>query len=148
MCSIHKDEKRPKVCSDYPLFLVKNYIIAADSCPAVNEKLLDKYLDKLEKLGFKRAQIKKEKKAILKPNKENKTEKTTINTIHNIHAKIALYHFNLKASLNIIITSKKNIISAQDQKNIFTKTPRTPTASITRKVLNIVVLPPKTLTAL
>ncbi|MFT4243960.1 MAG: hypothetical protein ACMXYB_00705 [Candidatus Woesearchaeota archaeon] len=39
LCSIHKSDKKPIICNDYPLFLTKRYIIASEQCPAVvNEK--------------------------------------------------------------------------------------------------------------
>ncbi len=53
-CAIHKEERRPQICSDYPLFLVKNKFILANSCPGVRENLLTEYSKELkEKAHFK-----------------------------------------------------------------------------------------------
>ena len=53
LCSIYKNEDRPKICSDFPLFKVKNFILVAEFCPASKTNLFDKYLKKLEEMGFK-----------------------------------------------------------------------------------------------
>jgi len=53
LCSIHKDLSRPRVCSDFPIFKVDNYIISSTFCPAINKNLLSSYYLELEDLGFK-----------------------------------------------------------------------------------------------
>lgn len=52
-CNIHKNPNRPIICSDYPLMKVKNFIMTSSACPAFEDKILDKYLEELKKLGFK-----------------------------------------------------------------------------------------------
>lgn len=52
-CSKHKSKNRPKICSDYPLFIVKNNIILSSTCYAVKNNLLNSYIIELEKLGLK-----------------------------------------------------------------------------------------------
>lgn len=54
-CSIHKDPLKPKICDDYPLFFVKGYVLASPACNAVRDGLLDSYIEKLIKLGIKKA---------------------------------------------------------------------------------------------
>jgi len=41
LCLVYGNKNRPKVCSDYPLFKVKEFVMAADSCRAVREGVLD-----------------------------------------------------------------------------------------------------------
>lgn len=53
LCGVHKDPNKPRLCDDFPLFLSRNYAIVASTCPGANEGLLDSYLDKLKKLGYK-----------------------------------------------------------------------------------------------
>ena len=52
-CKIWKEENRPRVCQDFPLFVKDNYVITGDLCPAIKEGILDVYLEKLKKLGLK-----------------------------------------------------------------------------------------------
>jgi Fe-S-cluster containining protein len=52
-CTIHKNQNKPRVCSDYPIFLVKNFVIFSNTCEAVQEGLLDNYKQKFEILGLK-----------------------------------------------------------------------------------------------
>lgn len=53
-CNDWKNENRPKVCSDFPLFFSQEkFIITAQTCPGVENKMFDKYLKKLEELGLK-----------------------------------------------------------------------------------------------
>ena len=53
LCSIHKSDKKPIICNDYPLFLTKQYVIASTQCPAVVEGKLKTYIDKIKELGYK-----------------------------------------------------------------------------------------------
>ena len=52
-CKIHKDKNKPRICSDFPLFKAKEYVVSAGVCPAVQNKLFEKYFKELEKLGIK-----------------------------------------------------------------------------------------------
>lgn len=55
MCNIHDKPSKPRICDDYPLFIPqKKYVIAADSCPGVQDGLLDEYVEKLQELGLKK----------------------------------------------------------------------------------------------
>ena len=51
ICKVHS--KKPRVCSDYPIFIVKNYIVTANNCPAVDEGVLNECLDELREIGYK-----------------------------------------------------------------------------------------------
>lgn len=53
LCSIHKDSKRPVICSDYPIFFVKNYFMFSPACTAVQQGLLDKYIIEIEREGYR-----------------------------------------------------------------------------------------------
>lgn len=50
ICKIHS--KKPRVCSDYPIFIVNNYIVTANDCLAIKEDLLDNCFKELKKLGY------------------------------------------------------------------------------------------------
>lgn len=53
-CDDWKNPNRPKVCFDFPLFFSqKKYIITAQICPAVENKLFEKYFEKLKKYEIK-----------------------------------------------------------------------------------------------
>lgn len=52
-CNVHKNVNRPRLCKDFPLFLVKNFVVTASICPAIESNLLESYLKKLEELGYK-----------------------------------------------------------------------------------------------
>ncbi|MCH8519137.1 MAG: YkgJ family cysteine cluster protein [Nanoarchaeota archaeon] len=52
-CSIHKSDKKPIICNDYPLFLTKKYVIASQQCPAVVGGELNTYIKEIKKLGYK-----------------------------------------------------------------------------------------------
>ena len=47
-CKEWKNDKRPKVCVDFPIFLVKNYVIFSSFCPAVNDGLFEDYIKKIK----------------------------------------------------------------------------------------------------
>lgn len=53
MCNIHKDKNKPKICTDFPLFKAKEYIVSAGTCPAVQNKMFEEHFRKIEKLGYK-----------------------------------------------------------------------------------------------
>lgn len=53
-CSIHKSDKKPVICDDYPLFLTKKYVITSKQCPAVLGGELEEYVKALEEKGFER----------------------------------------------------------------------------------------------
>ncbi len=53
-CSNHHKNGYPRVCSDYPIFIVKGYIITSSLCLAVVFGKLDLYIKNLEKLGLKK----------------------------------------------------------------------------------------------
>lgn len=52
-CKIHSNSNRPLVCRDYPIFLVKDYVMFATGCPAVQNGKLKSYEEKFKKLGVK-----------------------------------------------------------------------------------------------
>ena len=52
-CMIHKNTGRPKVCSDFPLFICDNTIVVTDDCPAVKLDMLYPFLAKFKQLGYK-----------------------------------------------------------------------------------------------
>jgi Fe-S-cluster containining protein len=52
-CAIHKTLGRPKVCSDFPIFICDNAIIITDDCPAIRENKLYSYLAEFKQLGYK-----------------------------------------------------------------------------------------------
>lgn len=51
-CTIYNEKYRPKACSDFPLFVYGKSIVTGD-CPAIKEKIIDKYLDELKKQDYK-----------------------------------------------------------------------------------------------
>ncbi len=52
-CSNWNHPNRPRICSDFPLFLMQNkYLITADICPAIKKNKFEKYFDKLKKYGI------------------------------------------------------------------------------------------------
>jgi len=51
MCTIYKENYRPKACADFPLFVYGNNIVTGD-CPAIKDLLQNK-LEELKKLGYK-----------------------------------------------------------------------------------------------
>ncbi len=54
LCSIHKNQNRPKICGDFPLFVFKGYTsLAREFCPAAKAGMLDSYIEKIKELGFK-----------------------------------------------------------------------------------------------
>ncbi len=54
LCSIYKSPNRPKICSDFPLFVFKGYVsLSRDFCPAAKAGMLDSYIEKIKELGFK-----------------------------------------------------------------------------------------------
>ncbi len=53
MCKIYTETSRPLVCRDYPVFLVKDFVMFGQNCPAVQEGLLNDYKNEFEKLGIK-----------------------------------------------------------------------------------------------
>jgi len=53
LCMIYENKDKPKICSDFPLFKVKNFILMADFCPVSKTNLLDDYFKELENFGFK-----------------------------------------------------------------------------------------------
>jgi Fe-S-cluster containining protein len=53
MCKIHKNPLRPKLCCDFPLFVQRGFVVAAASCPAVNDGTLDKWFEKFREIGYK-----------------------------------------------------------------------------------------------
>lgn len=53
MCNIHKNINKPKICSDFPLFKAKEYIVSAGTCPAVQNKMFENHFRKIEELGYK-----------------------------------------------------------------------------------------------
>ena len=52
LCSIHKSNKKPVICNDYPLFLTKKYVIASEQCPAVTNGEIDEFIRKIKELGY------------------------------------------------------------------------------------------------
>ena len=52
-CTIHKSRNRPKVCSDFPVFIEGNEIKLSMNCPAVANNFLYPYEKKFIKLGYK-----------------------------------------------------------------------------------------------
>ncbi len=52
-CKIYSDEKRPKVCKDFPVFVFNKSIVVAPFCPATNSGILEPFLEELKKAGFK-----------------------------------------------------------------------------------------------
>ncbi|MFP4401603.1 MAG: YkgJ family cysteine cluster protein [Candidatus Nanoarchaeia archaeon] len=54
LCSIHKSEKKPTICNDYPLFLTKQYVIASEQCLGVVSGELDTFIAKIKALGYKK----------------------------------------------------------------------------------------------
>ena len=54
LCSIHKSDKKPVICNDYPLFLTKQYVIASTQCPAVVNGELNAFVKKIQELGYKK----------------------------------------------------------------------------------------------
>ena len=52
-CAVYKNQNRPMACHHYPLYLYGEQVVAAPGCLAVQNKLLDPYLEKLEKLGYR-----------------------------------------------------------------------------------------------
>ncbi|MDA3855149.1 MAG: YkgJ family cysteine cluster protein [Candidatus Woesearchaeota archaeon] len=53
LCKIHLNENRPRLCKDYPLFIVGKYVISASSCPVIEKNLLDEEFKVMESLGYK-----------------------------------------------------------------------------------------------
>ncbi len=53
-CSIHDQEKRPKACCDYPLFLYEKTYRLSDGCLAVMRNKFYKFEIQMHKLGYKR----------------------------------------------------------------------------------------------
>lgn len=53
-CTIHKLKERPRVCVDYPLFIVGNFILLSDDRMAVQNNLFVEYVKKLELEGLKK----------------------------------------------------------------------------------------------
>ena len=51
-CTIHKEDRKPTICDDYPLFLTKTYVIASPQCPAVTHGEMDEEIEKIKQLGF------------------------------------------------------------------------------------------------
>ncbi len=55
LCGIHKNPSRPRICSDFPIFLFKNNFTIADNfCPAAQSGLLENFAIELETLGLRR----------------------------------------------------------------------------------------------
>ena len=52
-CKIYTNPNKPKVCGDFPIVRQELFITASDFCPAVKEKRLDEYMEKLKELGCK-----------------------------------------------------------------------------------------------
>ncbi|MFW5705053.1 MAG: YkgJ family cysteine cluster protein [Nanoarchaeota archaeon] len=52
-CTIHTNPNRPRVCKDYPIFIVRKFVLFSPSCPAVKAGMLNKFHEKIEKTGFK-----------------------------------------------------------------------------------------------
>lgn len=52
-CKIHLDSSRPLVCRDYPVFLIKNYVMFGKTCQAVEEGLMQPYVERFKKIGVK-----------------------------------------------------------------------------------------------
>lgn len=53
-CVIHKNDKRPLACKEFPLFIWENKVIHISArCPAVREGKLYPYLVKFKLLGYK-----------------------------------------------------------------------------------------------
>jgi Fe-S-cluster containining protein len=44
---------RPFVCREFPLLINNKFIVAAPGCPAIKDKILESYFNKLEKEGYK-----------------------------------------------------------------------------------------------
>jgi Fe-S-cluster containining protein len=51
ICKVHS--KKPRVCTDYPIFILKNYIITANNCPAIKEGIMNQCFEELKQLGYK-----------------------------------------------------------------------------------------------
>lgn len=50
MCRIHSDEKRPRTCRHYPIFLYDDKIVLSSRCFAVKDNILYPYLKQMR--GF------------------------------------------------------------------------------------------------
>ena len=51
-CGIFTNKNRPKACSNFPLYIYGDKVMAAGFCPAVKEGLLNKTLDELREAGL------------------------------------------------------------------------------------------------
>jgi Fe-S-cluster containining protein len=54
LCSIHNLNSKPRICRDYPLFILGKYVIVAQDCQAAQNNLLDKHVLEIVKLGYKK----------------------------------------------------------------------------------------------
>ncbi len=52
-CNIHTNPNRPRLCKDFPIFKVKDFIITASFCPAIENKILQKEFDELREMGYR-----------------------------------------------------------------------------------------------
>jgi len=52
-CKDYLNVDKPKVCNDYPVFLINNYVMFASDCLAVQEGLLSKYEEEFKKINIK-----------------------------------------------------------------------------------------------
>ena len=53
LCKAYENPGRPTICSDYPLFKVGEYVIAAGNCPAVASGQLDSRLEEVRRKGYR-----------------------------------------------------------------------------------------------
>ncbi len=52
-CKIHLNTSRPLVCRDYPVFLVKDYVMFGKTCPAVEKGMMKPFAQRFKKIGVK-----------------------------------------------------------------------------------------------
>jgi len=53
MCMVHKDKKRPRICSDFPIFLIDGNVAVSKDCTAVMQGILFPYLKELQMAGYR-----------------------------------------------------------------------------------------------
>ena len=52
-CREHNNTSRPLVCRDYPVFLVRDYVMFGKTCVAVEKGMLDSYKKRFEEIGIR-----------------------------------------------------------------------------------------------
>lgn len=51
LCIEHKNPNRPIACKQYPIFEIKNKLMFAKTCPAINSGLINEEINDLKKQG-------------------------------------------------------------------------------------------------